>query len=479
MIKLYDDQEEFVGNVRREMASHNAVIGVSPTGSGKTVMFSYIASRARERGRRIGIFAHRAELLTQISEALKLFRVPHGIISAGASVDLRHTVYVCSAQTYARRGVQAPRIDLGIIDEAHHCTTGSTWAKCMDRSPDARWLGVTATPERLDGRGLGEIFTSMVIGMTVRELIDLKRLSDYRLFAPGGMDLSAVHTLGGDYNRGELNEVADKPAITGNAIEHYRKYLNGAPSAAFCVSIAHAVHVAEEFRAAGFTAASIDGKMDKTERARIVRDFRDGRINVLSSCDLISEGFDVPGMHGAILLRPTKSTALYLQQVGRALRICGGKDKATILDHCSNSDDANHGLPCLERPWSLEGRKKTAQAAEPSMSRECGVCFARVPLSRVQCPECGTQFPVRVREVEQREGDLEEVDVEKRRKEPTPERKAALRVQGMAKSESALIDLFQRQMAEKLGRALSAEEMQRQVRRAGHVMNARQEKRRA
>lgn len=442
-----------------------------------TVCFSYIASRARERGKRIGIFAHRSELLDQISNTLRDFRVPHGVIGPGSLPDRRHTVFVCSAQTYARRAPQMPEFDLGIVDEAHHATDGSTWGKCIERSPNAKWIGVTATPQRLDGRGLGEMFDSMVIGPRPSELIEMGHLSKYRLFSPSTVDLSGVRMLGGDFNKGQAGEAVDKPAITGDIIEHYGKYLAGAPSAAFCVTVAHAHHVVEQFQAHGYKAAALDGKMDKFERQRIVRDFRNGALNIITSAELLSEGFDVPGMYGAILIRPTKSLSLYLQQVGRALRTAPGKDKATILDHVGNSHDDAHGLPCADRDWSLEGRSGARAPSDASMSRECGKCYARVPLSRSSCPECGTVFPVRVRELEQVDGSLAEQDIEERRaaapkKEESPERRA----QRQTRTREGLVDLFRRQMADKLGRPLTDDEMAAQERRAGYVLDARRRK---
>lgn len=424
MIELFDYQGALVADIRRALSENRKVLAVSPTGSGKTVMFSYIASRASAAGKRVGIFAHRVELIDQISASLKSFDVHHGIISAGASTNPRSSVYVCSAQTYARRK-NMPTFDLVIIDEAHHATNGSTWNKCLEHSPNAIVLGVTATPERLDGRGLGETFEKMVIGPTVRELIDIGRLSDYRLFAPSSINLSGVHTLAGDFNRGELAEAADKPTVTGDAVIHYRKHLAGAPSAVFCVGVAHAHHVAEQFMASGYTSAHLDGGMKAGDRARIVDDFKRGRLNIITSADILSEGFDCPGMHGAILLRPTQSLALYLQQVGRALRVCAGKGKATILDHAGNTE--RHGLPCGDREWSLDARKKAKGAPEPTMSRECPVCFCRFPISQFKCPECGIVVERKEREIAQVEGELEEVNLNEARRE-------IRREQGMAKT---------------------------------------------
>lgn len=435
MIQLFDDQNWLVGRARESLAKHNRVLVQSPTGSGKTVMFSYMTGRARERGRRVGIFAHRAELTRQISAALARFNIPHGFIAAGATYVPGQSVYVVSAGTYARRIEKMPIFDFGIVDEAHHATDGSTWGKCMEHSPDAKWLGVSATPERLDGRGLGEMFDDLVIGLSIRELMDKGRLCDYRLFAPAGPDLSGVHTVAGDFNRGELAAAMDRKAITGDAVRHYTQHLRGAPSVAFCTSVAHAAHVAEEFRAAGYVSAHVDGGMDDAERGRVIGDFRAGRIHVLSSCDLISEGFDVPGIHGAILLRPTQSLALYLQQVGRAFRVEAGKERAIILDHAGNSVGPNgHGLPDADRQWSLEGRDRRAKKPVDESVRQCERCFCAYASRLHVCPECGWMPAPKPRTVETVDGVLEEVDLAAQRERERLEAEQRRRERGMART---------------------------------------------
>lgn len=368
-------------------------------------------------------------MLNQISETLKRFNVPHGLIAAGRTFVPNMAVYVISAQTYASRVDRMPVFDLGIVDEAHHCTDGSTWGKCMARSPNAKWIGVTATPERLDGRGLAESFDSMVLGPSVRQLIDLGALADYRLFAPPGVDLTGVHTVAGDYNRGELADVVDRPSVTGDAVRHYNQHIRGAPSVVFCVSVAHAEHVAEEFRAAGHRAASVDGKLDMAERARRMGDFAAGRLNILTAADLISEGLDIPGIHGAILLRPTKSLGLYIQQVGRALRPAPGKERAIIMDHAGNV--GHHGLPDAEREWSLDAKARNKRGPKDKDSvRQCERCYAAYPAVQHKCPECGWTPAASVREVEKVDGELTEVDTAAVR-ERAPEIRAQARARGL------------------------------------------------
>lgn len=461
MIVLRDYQEELVSAIRVSLAATPRVLVQSPTGSGKTVLFSFMAARARERGRRVGIFAHRVELLKQISNTLRAFDVPHGIISAKSTFVPNQRVYVIAAATYARRE-NMPEFDLGIIDEAHHATDGSTWGRCMERSPNARWIGVTATPERLDGRGLGETFGDLVIGPSVRYLMDRGALADYRLFAPPSADTSGVHTVAGDFNRGELAAVMDRPSVTGDAVAHYTRHLSGAPSVAFCTSVAHAAHVAEEFRAAGYTAAHVDGGMDAGERDRIIGDFRGGRMNVLTSCDLISEGFDVPGIHGTILLRPTQSLSLYLQQVGRGFRPEAGKDRATILDHAGNSiGPRGHGLPDADREWSLAGRDKKAKVKPDESVRQCERCYAAYASRLHKCPECGWMPAPASRTVDAVAGDLAEVDKDAQRAREESEREARRRAQGMAQTVDELVS--------RVGMSEG---------RARHVIEAREEKRR-
>lgn len=445
-ITLRDYQSRLIDSVRAELrAGHKSVLMVAPTGSGKTVMFSYIAGRAAARGTTVGVFAHREELLEQISRTLTDFHVPHGLIAAGSTRPVRHPVQVIAAQTYARRvqaGRDVPQFGLMIVDEAHHAVPGSTWARCLGASPGGVVIGVTATPERLDGRGLGDLFGRMVIGPSTADLIQAGALTPYKLRAPPSqVDLSAVHKRGGDFARDEIADLMDRPSITGDAVQHYLRHVNGRRAVAFATSVAHAEHIAEQFRAQGIEAATIDGGMDRQTRRQVVADFRAGAVRVLASCDVISEGFDLPGIEAAILLRPTASLALYLQQVGRALRPASGKTHAVLLDHVDNW--RRHGLPDDDRDWSLEGRsasrrKSTDQQIE---NRQCPECYAVNPGRAARCCECGHEFRVMGREVEQVDGELVEVDTETARRQRSPEVVARLREQGRAASLDALIEL--------------------------------------
>lgn len=416
MFELYPDQKELVDKLRAAIAGGSkAPLVVLPTGGGKTVIFSWLAKQMRARAKRVQILSHRQELVDQITGTLNKFGVEHTLCQAKMHYNPYEPVCNSSVFTVARRldKVQVPNVT--IVDEAHHAVAGSVWGNTLDFWDE--WgdghlkIGFTATPERLDGTGLSGTFDSLVEGLTTSELISMGRLSDYKLFAPPGrLDTSQLHMRAGDYKRDEAEAMMSKPKIHGGVLSHYRKLLDGKPSVVFCVSRKHAAVMAEDFRAQGYKAAAIDGAMKPKERKQVNDDFAQGKLNVMTSCDLISEGYDVPGMHGAILARPTMSLALYLQQVGRALRKADGKEHAFILDHVGNS--ARHGLPDTPREWSLDGRekRKRKEVERDIQIKVCESCGAVSDHTAIKCRECGEAFPIKRRSIEEVEGELEEVD---------------------------------------------------------------------
>jgi len=386
MISLRDYQTDLVSGIRAEFAQHRRVLAVSPTGSGKTRVFSFITSNAAAKSNRVYVVAHRTEIVDQISGALDVMGVRHGRIQPGHRMT-DDPVQVAMVQTLARRLDRVPPPALLVVDEAHHGVAG-TWQTVCDAWPRARILGVTATPQRLDGRGLGAAFDSMVIGPTVASLIDAGYLAKYRYLAPPSrVDLSSVRTRHGDFAIDELAAMLDKSVITGDAVAHYQTHLSGRPAIAFCVTVDHAEHVAEQFRAAGFRATSVDGSMDRRERRDRIEGIGNGAYQVLTSCELISEGVDVPVVSGAILLRPTKSLGMFLQQVGRVLRPKPDGGDAVILDHVGNVH--RHGLPDADRVWSLDAKKKKPGEQPIAQCETCFRVFAVGPNWRddAECPE--------------------------------------------------------------------------------------------
>lgn len=400
MLTLRSYQHNIIHGVRQSyLEGYRAPLVVAPTGSGKTVIFSYIAASSSARGKRVLILVHRVELLRQTSAKLTEAGVYHGLINPKYTANLHAPVQVASVQTLIKRLDKIAPPDLIIIDEAHHAVAGS-WRKVVEAFPNARILGVTATPCRGDGTGLGHdaggVFDNIVMGPQVPELIDMKFLVKPVVYAPRQkIDLSGVRTVRGDYDVKQVADIVDKPTITGDAVQHYLRICPGAPAVVFCVSINHAQHVAEEFRRAGFRAYAVDGSMEDDVRARILNGLGNGTVDVVTSCDLISEGTDIPAIGCAVLLRPTQSLGLYIQQVGRALRPSEGKSHAVILDHVGNV--LTHGMPEEYREWSLDGDKKTKRGPksnEPSIRvSQCPSCYnIHEPLQR--CPMCGHVYPI-------------------------------------------------------------------------------------
>lgn len=405
MITLRPYQQADVDALRGAMQSHRRVLLTEPTGAGKTTVFSYIAHGAHQKGKRVLIVAHRRELIAQISTALSDWNAPHGIIESGKTRIPDQNVLVGNVFTIVRRLDHLRPPHLIICDEAHHLTPDTTFGRVAAAYPEARLLGVTATPCRSDGRGLRECFDILIHGPSVAELMALGFLTPTEVYAPSVPDLAGVHRRMGDYVVSELEDVMT-PRITGSALEHYKKICPSARALAFCVSVKHAKAVADEFNAHGVPAVSVDGSMHELVRDDALNGLKDGRYKVVTSCDLISEGFDAPVVDCAILLRPTQSLGLHLQQCGRAIRLAPGKTKTIILDHAGNT--AMHGFIEEPREWTLEGIKKKRGEKPPSI-RTCPKCFAAHRPAPV-CPMCAFVYEIQSREVEYVEGDLVKID---------------------------------------------------------------------
>lgn len=464
-MKLRPHQDKGAALIRIGFRDYTRVLFVGPTAFGKTNLFSYIAMMAAMKGNRIVIIAHRQELIHQISETLTKWGVDHGIINPQFTPAYFKPVQVASVQTLMSRFEKIPErfrgFNLVIQDECHHLVATNTFGKVYEKLGSPRLLGVTATPERADGKGLGEaaggVFQTMVEVIGVRELIDEGYLSDYRVYAPPSMiDLSGVKTKMGDYDKQAIAEQVDKPQVVGDAVAHYARICPGVPAIAFGVSIDHCEHIATAFRAAGFNFQVIDGTMSAEERKRLIKGLGN-EIQGLVSADLISEGTDIPGVTAAIFLRPTKSLGLYIQQAGRALRTVfadgydlstregrlaaianGPKPMAYIIDHVGNT--LRHGFVDMEREWSLEGRvKKKGKKKnddEPKIDLiQCPKCF-RVMEPVPVCGGCGHVFPPKQggRNLEQVDGELQEITPEMRAAMQEKERLAQRSKQTAAKS---------------------------------------------
>lgn len=418
-VQLRDYQSQVIAAIRAAYRTGaKAPLLVMPTGAGKTICFSYIAYQAAAKGSRILLLAHRRELVLQISKALNLWGIGHGLIMSERT-ETGQPVQVASIPTLARRLYPGKyRFDLVVIDECHHAVTGSNLGAILEALPDAKLLGVTATPCRLDGRGLGKsaagFFDTLVEGPSVLDLIEAGYLARPVVYAPPAgqdVDLRGIQVTGGDYNLGQLAAAMDKTPLIGDAVTHYRRHCPGAPALAFCVTVAHAEHVAAEFRQAGYRAAVLEGETPDGVRDRLIRDLGRGELNVLASCNVVSEGTDIPIVAAAILLRPTASYALAMQQMGRVLRTHPGKERALILDHAGNT--RRHGLPTEPGRWSLESKPRRGKDRTGDLTKDCPDCGALLTLAARICPDCGCSFEWARAEVAPPPtcaGELEEID---------------------------------------------------------------------
>ena len=361
----------------------------APTGSGKTVLFVHAARKAVQQGLSVAILVHRQELVDQTCEALAAEGIAYGIVAAGYPENADALVQVCMVQTLVRRSERLQDVKFLIVDEAHHILA-ATWSALAAAVPKARLLGVTATPERLDGKGLSTAFDTLVVGPTVKELIAVGWLSPFVVFAPEHqVDLKRLRTVAGDYALGELANRMNTDIVLADAIAEYRKHLDGQSALAFCVTIEHSRATARAFRAAGINAVHLDGDTPTGERRDIIAHLGGAEPLVVCNCGIIAEGLNVPVVAGVILLRPTRSLALYLQQIGRALRPAPGKQRAVILDHAGNV--YRHGFPDLEHTWSLAGRPKKRGKA---LVKRCSSCSALIPAAARECPECAAAQPL-------------------------------------------------------------------------------------
>lgn len=358
---------------------------VLPCGGGKSVIVAEMARQATAKGNRVLFLVHRAELCDQIRSTFKWW-----------GVDMR-LCYVGMVQTVCRRVKKLHPPALIITDENHHSLARS-YKKIYESFPNAARVGVTATPVRLNGGGLGDVNDKLVIGVSAKWLIENNYLAPYEYYAPTVADLTGLHTQHGEYVTEEVMKKLNKQAIYGNVINYYRQLSDGKQAICYCASIEHSKAMAEQFNAAGISAAHIDGETPKAERAEIVNRFKSGDILILCNVDLISEGFDVPDCNTAILLRPTKSLTLYIQQSMRCMRYKPGKT-AVIIDHVGNY--ARFGLPDMDREWDLAPKKPSKKKQESEIKiRQCPHCFFTHEWAPV-CPKCGYVYPVKERTLEE------------------------------------------------------------------------------
>lgn len=418
MFELRGYQELLIEGARREFdAGRRSTCIVAPCGAGKTVVMAWMSSQARLLGNRVLFAVHRQELIDQSSDTFGGLNVSHGIVAAGYPMNLSEQIQIGSIQTIIRRHEKMHAPNLIILDEAHHASA-ATWKKLLATYPEAFVVGLTATPARLGGQGLGDVFESLIMGPTVKELIEWGNLSPYRYYAPPvAADFSDLRVRYGDYVQSEVALKMDKSEIIGDLVAQYQKLAPTSQAVCYCVSRAHSEHTAEMFRRAGIHAMHIDGETPTIARAAVIDEFRRGTIRVLCNVDLVSEGFDLPSMDAVILARPTQSLTLYIQQAMRAMRPDRNNPGkvATIIDHVGNV--YRHGMPDEDREWSLEGKKKRTMAKVEFAIKCCPKCYG-THRPAPYCPLCGHVYVVAERGgPDEKAGELAEVlELEKLRK---------------------------------------------------------------
>ena len=384
-------------------AGRSRVLLQLPTGGGKTVVAAAIIASARQNfGARVLFFAHRLELINQTVRQLARWGVVDVGVMRGddARTNPSAPVQIATVQTLARRTL--PEADIVFVDEAHRAA-GATYKRVIEAYPNATIVGLSATPCRLDGKPLGDIFQAIELGGTYRELIADGFISEpivYSTRTPP--DLSRVHTRAGDYAEDELEAAMMTPHVVGCVVGEWQAHAEGRRTVVYCVTVAHSREIVRRFVEAGIAAEHLDGTTPEAERAAILARVENGETLVVANCAVLTEGWDCPPVKAVVMARPTKSLSLYMQCVGRALRPWEGLTPI-VLDHGGNVD--RHGMPTIDRTWSLIDTPQIDKAK--AEYHVCKGCYAYV--RKNPCELCGYLAPVAPREIREEPGRALEV----------------------------------------------------------------------
>lgn len=399
----------------RIAAGRRCLIIVAPTGAGKTVILSKMVLDAIKAGKRVLIIVHRRELILQTRQKLFAMGIDCGIIAAGFAARPGEAVQIASVQSLFVRAIRSSSIDLPpadivAADECHHATA-KTWRRIIESYPAAVVLGLTATPCRGDGRGLGAIFETMVECPSIAELINAGYLVGTKVYTtPQKPDLRGVRIDAGDFNLKQLAERTDLPQLVGDVVVHWLRHGAGRKTVVFATSVPHAVHLAAEFNNAGIAAAYISGETPTDERDAVLGRLASGALDVVVNCQVLTEGFDLPEIGCIVLARATKSFPLYRQMLGRGLRAASGKTDCIVIDHAGCTIE--HGLIDEPVEWTLADDKRAqrpmqiarAEGRVPKLA-ECPECTA-IRWAGKPCSACGWRPRPRPEGVEFVEGDL-------------------------------------------------------------------------
>ena len=402
---------------------YHRVLVVSPCGSGKTVLMAHMAKETARRKKTVWVILPRQEIYEQFVETLGLFD------------ETEDYIYVGMAITTANRVHELPKPELIIFDECHISVANTYW-KIVNAAPSAYIVGCTASPIRSDNKPLGALYETLVEGVTVRWLIDNKYLCPYKYYSVTVADLSAVN----NYENGEADIALMKPAVYGKVIDNWKRFAGNMQTVVYATSVKHSLDTAKAFRKNGINAEHFDGSTPRAERAELVSRFRKGEIQVLCNCDLISMGFDMPDIGCVVMLRPTDSCSLYIQQSGRALRYKPNKT-AVILDMVANYQ--RFQMPDAPYEWSLDKPIKKQRELNENGDfyiRSCPECFMTFKTAPV-CPFCGAEYPLHPREIKAREEiELQRITAEETARVEAKKKKARMEV-GKCKTIEDLIKI--------------------------------------
>lgn len=402
----YPYQKRAIRKLPGLLLIHRRVLAVGPTGCGKT----FIAAQVMRKmiGKRVLWLAHRVELLEQAYDELVEAGIPKEMLRMHTgrekSGDDDALVMVASIEMFnGRHALAVPDVDLIVIDEAHR-SVAATYRRVVDACPKALVLGLTATPWRLDGKGLGDIFANMYIIATYTELAYGGFISKPATYGipreQARRILRGIRTVGGDYNLPQLGRAMMSRKLLGDVVSECARLAPGEPTIVFAVNRRHGQALLGRFLMAGRRAAYLDARTPVAERKAIFAKLKTGELDVVVNVDVLSEGVDFPSVKCIVLARPTRSLTRFLQHVGRGGRKHKGR-RVIVLDHAGNC--WRHGLPDAEHEWTLEDRPKDARGREAPV-KQCAAfpsCTAMIPASCLTCPSCGAEQPHSVAETEE------------------------------------------------------------------------------
>lgn len=410
MIKLRPYQQDAIDKIIMAIKQgYKRIIVRAPTGAGKTIIASRIINGALSKGNRLLFMAHRSELIYQCSEKLDMLGIFHGIIMGKHNPQASARCHIASVQTLVNRNFEEPQII--IIDECHHARA-ATYEKIIARYPRAIVIGLTATPARTDGKGLGHIFETIIDTISYTELIEQGFLVPFTIFEPTEIDFSGVKTVGGDFNKKQAHERMKSSTVYGDVIEHWQKLASDRSTILFASNVQDSLNFKDSFNSFGVVAAHVDGKTKADERKRIFNDFRQRKIQILCNVGVATEGTDLPVASCISLASPTKSLTLHHQMDGRGLRIHpeSNKKDCLILDHVGNHKRL--GWIDDEIEWTLSDTKrainKTRMGPTAQSVRRCPECYLSMRGGSQTCERCGYTFPVQKRKMKVVAAELKE-----------------------------------------------------------------------